>query len=170
MDKIVFQDGTKISDGKITVDGQDYILTPAVYEGATPLSAYVMNKLQDNIEKAIDGTRLWYNENGNAGGVSLYEPAANYKRIKIIYGVGYVPTSSIIVEDVAATINYDRSIDIVCSAFSTTTNEYINIKHYNLRGNEITEESEHKIMFPGGSFETFTYDQAIRIFEVIGYN
>lgn len=54
MDKINFQDGTKVSNAKVTIDEVDYTVTPARYNGATPLSAYVMNKLQDNIEDAID--------------------------------------------------------------------------------------------------------------------
>lgn len=54
MNKINFQDGTKVSNAKVTIDGVDYPVTSARYDGATPLSAYVMNKLQDNIEDAID--------------------------------------------------------------------------------------------------------------------
>lgn len=52
--KVNFQDGTKVSNAKVTIDGVDYPVTSARYDGATPLSAYVMNKLQDNIEDAID--------------------------------------------------------------------------------------------------------------------
>ena len=58
MDKIVFEDGTKISDGKITIDEQDYVVVPAQYSGRTPLSAYVLNKLQDNIERAINAVEI----------------------------------------------------------------------------------------------------------------
>jgi len=57
MDKIVFEDGTKISDGKVTIDGQDYVVVPAQYSGRTPLSAYVLNKLQENIENAINDAK-----------------------------------------------------------------------------------------------------------------
>ena len=52
MDKINFQDGVKVSNAKVTIDGVDYPVTSARYDGATPLSAYVMNKLQDNIDNA----------------------------------------------------------------------------------------------------------------------
>ena len=54
MDKINFQDGTKVSNAKVTIDGVDYTVTPARYTGATPLSSTVMNTMQDNIEDAID--------------------------------------------------------------------------------------------------------------------
>ena len=54
MKKINFEDGTKVSNAKVTIDGVDYPVTPARYTGATPLSAYVMKKLQDNIETGIN--------------------------------------------------------------------------------------------------------------------
>ena len=54
MDKINFQDGTKVSSAKVTIDEVDYTVTPARYSGATPLSAFVLNKLQDNIEDGLD--------------------------------------------------------------------------------------------------------------------
>lgn len=54
MNKINFTDGTKISSAKVTIDEVDYPVTPARYSGATPLSAVVMNTMQDNIEDAID--------------------------------------------------------------------------------------------------------------------
>lgn len=54
MDKINFEDGVKVSNAKVTIDGVDYPVTPARYNGATPLSSTVMNTMQDNIEDAID--------------------------------------------------------------------------------------------------------------------
>lgn len=53
MDKINFQNGTKVSDAKVTISGVNYPVTPAVYTGSTPLSAYTLNLLQSNIEDAI---------------------------------------------------------------------------------------------------------------------
>ena len=53
MDKIPFVDGTKISNAKVTIDEQEYEVTPAQYTGTTPMSAFNLNKMQDNIEKAI---------------------------------------------------------------------------------------------------------------------
>lgn len=54
MDKINFQNGTKTSNAKITIDGVDYIVTPAQYQGGTPISATVLNTLQNNIEAALN--------------------------------------------------------------------------------------------------------------------
>ena len=54
MDKIPFEDGTKISNAKVTINEQEYEVTPAQYQGTTPVSAFNLNKMQDNIEKAIN--------------------------------------------------------------------------------------------------------------------
>lgn len=54
MEKIIFENGTKISDAKVTIGQQDYIVVPAEYDGTTPLSAEVLNIMQDNIEEGID--------------------------------------------------------------------------------------------------------------------
>lgn len=62
MEKITFQDGTKVSSAKVTIDGTDYVVTPAVFSGATPFSSYIMNLMQTNIENAINKNK------GNIGG------------------------------------------------------------------------------------------------------
>ena len=54
MDKIPFQDGTKTQEAYVTVNGQNYNVTPAVWSGNTPLSAFNLNKMQNNIETAIE--------------------------------------------------------------------------------------------------------------------
>ena len=54
MDKIPFQDGTKIKNATVTVNEQEYEVIPAQYQGTTPMSAFNLNKMQDNIENAIN--------------------------------------------------------------------------------------------------------------------
>lgn len=54
MTKIPFQDGTKTQEAYVTVDGQNYNVTPAVWSGTTPLKAQNLNLMQDNIEDAIE--------------------------------------------------------------------------------------------------------------------
>ena len=54
MKKIPFEDGVKISSAYVTIDGQNYEVHPAVYEGDTPFSSLNINKLQDNTEEAIN--------------------------------------------------------------------------------------------------------------------
>lgn len=54
MNKIPFVDGTKTQEAYITVNEQNYEVTPAVWNGTVPLSAQNLNKMQDNIEEAIN--------------------------------------------------------------------------------------------------------------------
>lgn len=56
MTKIPFEDGVKVSDAKVTIGGEDYTVTPAVYTGTTPMSAYNLNQMQDNIESALSNS------------------------------------------------------------------------------------------------------------------
>lgn len=53
MDKIIFEDGQLTKKGYVVIDDKEYLINEAQYDGATPLSAYILNKMQDNIEKAI---------------------------------------------------------------------------------------------------------------------
>lgn len=57
MEKINFEAGTQVSPAKVTIDNVDHEVTPAVWEGNTPLSPFVLNKMQDNIEKDINSTK-----------------------------------------------------------------------------------------------------------------
>lgn len=58
MDKIPFVDGTKTQEAYVTINGQNYQVTPAVWTGTTPVSAFLLNKLQDNMENAININRV----------------------------------------------------------------------------------------------------------------
>ena len=53
MNKIPFVDGTKTQEAYVTINEQNYQVTPAVWQGTVPLSAQNLNKMQDNIEEAI---------------------------------------------------------------------------------------------------------------------
>lgn len=54
MTKIPFEDGTKTQEAYVTIDEQNYQVTPAVWIGTTPLKSQNLNKMQDNIEEAIN--------------------------------------------------------------------------------------------------------------------
>ena len=54
MKKILFENGQKVSEAKVTIDEVDYAVTPAVWQGNTPISAYNLNRLQDNLEDEIN--------------------------------------------------------------------------------------------------------------------
>ena len=55
MNKVIFHDGIKIKNAVVTINGEEYIITPAQYSGTTPISSFLLNKLQNNIEEAING-------------------------------------------------------------------------------------------------------------------
>lgn len=57
MKKIPFEDGIKTQEAYVTINGQNYQVTPAVWQGTTPLKAQNLNKMQDNIEEAINVQR-----------------------------------------------------------------------------------------------------------------
>ena len=57
MKKINFEAGTQVSPAKVTIDNVEHNVTPAVWEGKTPLSPFVLNKMQDNIENATKTTK-----------------------------------------------------------------------------------------------------------------
>lgn len=54
MNKIPFEDGTKTQEAYVAINEQNYPVTPAVWTGTTPLKAQNLNKMQDNIEEAIN--------------------------------------------------------------------------------------------------------------------
>ena len=54
MNKIPFEDGTKTQEAYVTINEQNYQVNPAVWNGTVPLSAQNLNKMQDNIEEAIN--------------------------------------------------------------------------------------------------------------------
>lgn len=51
MNKIIFEEGTLVTPAKVNEDGT---ITPAVWEGNTPLTPHILNLMQDNIETAIN--------------------------------------------------------------------------------------------------------------------
>lgn len=54
MEKINFEDGKLLRAGYVEIDGVKHQITEAEYEGNTPLSSFVLNKMQDNIETDIN--------------------------------------------------------------------------------------------------------------------
>ena len=54
MDKIPFEDGVKLKNATVTIQEQEYEVAPAKYESPTPFSSFNLNKMQDNIETAIN--------------------------------------------------------------------------------------------------------------------
>ena len=54
MEKINFENGKLLTPASVDINGLKYNVIEAEYTGQTPLTALVLNKMQDNIEKAIN--------------------------------------------------------------------------------------------------------------------
>lgn len=54
MIKIPFEDGQKTQEAYVTINEQNYLVTPAVWQGKTPLSALNLNNMQKNIEDSVE--------------------------------------------------------------------------------------------------------------------
>lgn len=63
MEKINFEDGELIKSSYVEINGEQHQVHEAEYDGTTPLSAFVLNKMQDNIEKAIGNAILEMSDN-----------------------------------------------------------------------------------------------------------
>lgn len=54
MERINFKDGQLVKGAHVIIDGVEYEVIEAEYSGDTPLSAFILNKLQDNVETEIN--------------------------------------------------------------------------------------------------------------------
>lgn len=54
MNKIPFEDGQKVTDAYVTINEQNHIVHPAVWQGNTPLSSLNLNNMQKNIEESVE--------------------------------------------------------------------------------------------------------------------
>ena len=121
MKKIPFEDGTKTQEAYVTIDEQNYQVTPAVWIGTTPLKSQNLNKMQDNIEEAINIQRATVtlsstvnaNTNYTLPTGMYYEVGndsleINYCGSKLIKGVDYNEIGN--VGDVSNIIQFTDSI------------------------------------------------------------
>ena len=71
--KIVFEDGQLVNPGYVQIDGVNHEVTEAEYEGNTPLSAYNLNLMQDNLRENIST-----NESNIGTDTDTYDNTATY--------------------------------------------------------------------------------------------
>ena len=83
MKKIQFEDGTKTQEAYVTIDEQNYQVTPAVSIGTTPLKSQNLNKMQDNIEEAINIQRAIVTLNTTVNANTNYTlPTGMYYKVR----------------------------------------------------------------------------------------
>lgn len=79
MNKIPFEDGTKTQEAYVTINEQNYPVTPAVWSGTTPLKAQNLNLMQDNIEEAINIQRATVTLSSTVNANTNYTLPLGYK-------------------------------------------------------------------------------------------
>lgn len=79
MKKIFFEDGTKTQEAYVTINEQNYQVTPAVWQGKTPLKAQNLNLIQDNIEEAINVQRTSVTLESTVNANTNYTIPLNYQ-------------------------------------------------------------------------------------------
>lgn len=57
MQKTNWENGTIVKEAFVTIDNEEYVVTPRQIEGNTPLTADNLNEMEDNIETAIETLR-----------------------------------------------------------------------------------------------------------------
>lgn len=75
MEKIKFEDGQLVRPAYVTIDNVEHEVTPATYEGNTPLSSYNLNRMQNEIledgiiisptEPTTDRRKIWFQKGKN---------------------------------------------------------------------------------------------------------
>ena len=72
MNRIIFQNGTLVSKAKVTVNGTVYDVEPEVYEGQTPLSAEILNQMQELLIEGIYPVGSIYMSTRNTNPATLF--------------------------------------------------------------------------------------------------
>jgi len=122
---ITFQNGTLVANAKVEVGGTVYDVTPAQYEGSTPLSANNLNQLQTNLYDYTDeknnelkGTIVYNNSSGVNNNINFTFPTgkslSDYSRIKVFSKIVFqnytlnVATEALAIQGNSISINSSR--------------------------------------------------------------
>ena len=99
MKKIPFVDGTKTQEAYVTVNEQNYQVTPAVWSGTTPLKAQNLNLMQDNIEEApvvnLKPTVYKTKQKSSSGYTYVVDAKIQIPKINVEYGIVSGETKSV---------------------------------------------------------------------------
>ena len=99
MDKIPFEDGTLVKAGYVEIDGTKHETVQPEYTGKTPLSAYNLKKMQDNIENSINEEKLV--KRINISGASKQETREGYNLLNI---EDYASTTGAIINSITSEV------------------------------------------------------------------
>lgn len=126
MKKITFEDATLTSQAKVTIDGVDHLVTEAEYSGGTDLNANTFNQLQDNVENAIEESKLEeYSTSEQRIGTFLGKPL--YRRVFEVPETSISSSGTTVIN-----FNLDGNVDVKkMNAFikTQTSNYGFNLAH-----------------------------------------
>lgn len=135
----------------------------------TPINSTNLNKLQDNVENAINGTTLYENLNGTQEDFTLSDSYKNYKKIDIVYGyASWVQT------------NYIHSFDpeltkaVTLTICYTFTNSAVRIANcgLNFSGTSVAFDTARNMQvdMTSSGVSSSSTENKLAIYKVIGYN
>lgn len=131
--RINWEDGEKISDGYVTINGQNYTTVEPVYQGQTATSADNLNIMDEGISNLYPKI-LFENAEGVENSVALNDNYQNYKRLKI-----YALADGGILPLIEIPTNQNKiKIDFIASDSGGVINYS---KKYNIEGNNINVDS-----------------------------
>lgn len=120
MIKIPFEDGTLVKEASVTIDGIEYQVTPTEYTGETPLSAYNMNKMQDNIEEATMINRIILQGNSIQEGTPSIDSEAPIESVGDNVNVLPNTATTQTINGVTFTVNKEGSVKVNGTATANT--------------------------------------------------
>lgn len=124
-----------------------------------------LNKLQTNIENAINGTVLYESEAGSKDEITLSETVLNYKRVKIFYHYNNFYAS--VEVDNANNKTIPLSVAFSITEFNLSRIQYKDVK---ISGNKITNTGYGYLSIStAGTYGVSIEENAIYIDKIIGY-
>lgn len=131
--RVNWEGGEKVSDGYVTINGQNYTVVEATYSGTTPVDADNLNVMDKGISDLYP-TTLFENAEGVENSVALNDNYQNYKRLKI-----YALANDGILPLIEIPTNQNKiKIDFIASDSGGVINYS---KKYNIEGNNINVDS-----------------------------
>lgn len=129
-----WEDGKLLTLARVNEDGT---ITPAVYEGKTPLSAHNLNKMQTDLQKYTDDSADKLIEDGII--VSTTEPTIDRRKVWIRKGKNLFDKSNLKVESAwQATYSIDENKKIKAQCTATSGVSYVRINSTYLKAGTYT--------------------------------
>lgn len=136
---------------------------------STPISAEILNLLQDNVENAINGTTLYNSSTGTVQNVTLSQSVANFNSIEIYYARRksdgtYEHSSKRIDTPNGKTVNLDMV------RFSSSATMQVAAKQIKISGTSITVVGYDSVnITSNNAMSGYSNSDSIYIMKVVGY-